>query len=170
MAGIATTAALVLAGLLAWAATAKLARPAATARTFIELGVPAPRALAVAVPVIELATAVTLALAPRAGGVVAAGVIAGFTAFLATRLGSGVACGCFGSAGRDPVSAVHLVRNGLLAALAATAVTAPQPAVPALADIIVVGTAVAIGAVVVALVRVAVDVGRLVGNRLEVSA
>ena len=46
-------AALVLAGLFAWAGVAKLGARRRTTRTFRALGLPAPEALAVAVPIVE---------------------------------------------------------------------------------------------------------------------
>lgn len=174
--GVGTAAALLLAGVFAGAGTAKLRRRAATARTFRALRLPAPGALAVAVPAAELGTAVLLVVAPVAGGVAALVALAAFTAVLvaALRRGDTVACGCFGSAGTDAVSAAELVRNALLAVAAAAALTAgpgvippagavPQlPAVPlpALPAVVLVSTAGVLGLVVIALVRVRVQLGR----------
>jgi uncharacterized membrane protein YphA (DoxX/SURF4 family) len=126
---IALAAALVLAGVLAVAGVAKLRHPAATARDFAALGLPAPEVLAGAVPAAELACAAALVLVPGWGGVAAFGLLAVFTADLAAVVRSGrvVSCACFGAASRAPVSARHLVRNGGLLVLALAAATIGEP-------------------------------------------
>lgn len=112
--------ALVLAAVFVWAAAAKLARPAVTAAGFRALGVPRPAALARAVPVAELGTAVLLVAVPRVGGVVAVVVLAAFTVVIvrAIRQGLVTPCSCFGAVSARPVSKLDLVRNLMLAALA----------------------------------------------------
>jgi uncharacterized membrane protein YphA (DoxX/SURF4 family) len=155
MAGLPYACALVLAAVLVWAGAAKLARPATTAASFEALGVPAPRALARAVPVAELALSAALLAAPRPGAAASLAVLAAFTAVLARALARGTTagCACFGSPSAEPVSASDLVRNGLLAALALTALAAPptDPSLPSPAAATVVLVATAAGA---ALVRV----------------
>jgi hypothetical protein len=166
--GVATTAAWVLAAVLALAGGAKLVRPSATADAFHALGVPAPRAVAFAVAFTELGTAALLLTRPRWGAVTALVLLALFTGFVAVRLrrGTVAACGCFGGSAGEPLSGATLVRNTLLAAAAAAGLGAAEPSVPALPDVLVVGVAVALGAVVHALVDVRIRTGRLWDNRL----
>src|SRR5215211_1376586 len=107
--------ALVLGALFAWAGMAKLlGGRRRTARTFRGLGLPAPERLAIAVPLLELTLAAGLVVIPRPAGIVALVTLTAFSAvvYRAVRSGVTVGCGCFGSAGRGPVSAVELVRNG----------------------------------------------------------
>jgi hypothetical protein len=127
------------AGLLAltfaWAGAAKLGRQEETAAGFADLGLGHAAALARAVPLVELALAVALLAVPAGGGGAALVLLAGFSAVLARALRRGVEvrCACFGRAGGPPLSAAELIRNGLLAALAALAVAAGlEPRVPAL--------------------------------------
>lgn len=113
-----------LAGILAWAGGLKLADRQATAESFASLGLPAPGVSAVAVPVIELAIAVTLLVAPVAGGLAALVLLVGFSVFLAIHLviGTEEPCACFGRARPSPISGRDLARNGLLGVLAALSV------------------------------------------------
>jgi uncharacterized membrane protein YphA (DoxX/SURF4 family) len=136
--GLAYLAALFLAGVLALAGVAKLRDRPGTVRSF--LGLPAP--LATAVPVVELLLAAGLVVLPGWSAAVALAVLAAFTTFLARAVRDGVAapCNCFGSTGGAAVSAVELVRNLLLAAVAVVALTADGPRRPSL---VAVGTAVA---------------------------
>jgi hypothetical protein len=85
---------------------------------------------------------------------VALAVLAAFTTFLARAVRDGVAapCNCFGSTGGAAVSAVELVRNLLLAAVAVVALTADGPRRPSL---------VAVGAAVAAAVAGWVTLGAL---------
>ncbi len=117
-------AALVLAGVLIWAAGAKAIRPRETADQFNDIGLRAAGSLAIALPLIELATAVLLIVSPGWGGVVAFALLAGFTVILVRLVASGrpVPCHCFGGSSTEPVSALTLVRNGCLLALAALAI------------------------------------------------
>lgn len=165
---IGTLAAIVLALVFATAAVAKLRDPIGTTRTFRALRLPSPRRLARAVPVTELALATLLVLRPWIGGLVALALLAGFTIVLAgeVRRGSGVQCGCFGSAGTAPISFVELVRNGQLAALAVTASFAERPTAPDLPSVIAVSSAVVTGLLVLALAGVRRDVGAVWDNRL----
>jgi uncharacterized membrane protein YphA (DoxX/SURF4 family) len=165
---VAASTALLLAGVLAWAAVGKLRDPAGTREGFDRLGLPAPGALARAVPVAELAVAGLLVVAPPWGGTAAFVLLAGFTAYLVdlVRSGRSVPCGCFGSSGQRPVSAVELVRNGLLLLGAAVVVSSGDTLVIELAAVIAVSAAAATAAVVLALVAVKVDVGTVWSVRL----
>ncbi len=126
---LAFAAALVLAGVLALAAVAKIRRPEATAEDFAGLGLPRPAALAVAVPAVELGCAILLVVLPGWGGVAAFGLLSLFTALLVSVIRSGrvVSCACFGANDRDPISVRHLIRNGVLGLLALAAATIPEP-------------------------------------------
>lgn len=128
MAGFAFATALLLAVAFVRAGAAKLARPALTAASFSDLGIPAPHVMAWAVPLSELALAVALVAAPVPGGVGAMVMLVAFTAVVVRALRAGVAapCNCFGSARTEPVSVVDLVRNGLLLAMAASATLAAR--------------------------------------------
>lgn len=127
VAGVASAAAVVVAVVLVVAAAGKLAHRARTVAGFEQLGLPAPAALAWAVPAVEATVAVALLAAPGWGGVAAFALLAGFTAYLAALVRSGrrVACGCFGSSGDRPVSGRDLARNALLLVAAALAAAAP---------------------------------------------
>lgn len=118
----ATAAALVLGAVMVRAAWAKRRSPAQTEADFASLGLVAAGPLAVAVPVVELAVAALLVLTPGWGGVVAAALLAAFTAVLVRVLrnpdGLTPSCACFGGSNRSPVSSRHLVRNAALLALA----------------------------------------------------
>jgi hypothetical protein len=87
------------------------------------LGVPAPRAVAAALPPVELGVAAALVLAPGVGGWAALGLLAAFTAVLARAHIRGVSgsCACFGAASEAPLGRLVFVRNGLLAAVALAA-------------------------------------------------
>jgi uncharacterized membrane protein YphA (DoxX/SURF4 family) len=163
MSEVAYAAAVVLAGLFAWAGVAKLGARRRTTRTFRALGLPSPSALAVAVPVVELGLAVALLVAPRAGAAGALVVLVAFTAFLARAVarGTDVGCGCFGSASAERVSAVDLLRNALLAAAAVVALGAPAPDLPGTAAVVATGAAVGIAALVLALAALKRDVGHV---------
>ena len=73
--------------------------------------------------------AALLVLVPGWGGVAAFGLLAAFTAVLATVIRSGrvVRCACFGASDSDPVSRRHLIRNALLGLLALAAATIAEP-------------------------------------------
>lgn len=122
---LAIVAALILAVVFVVAAAAKLRAGAATAADFASLGLPRPELWATAVPVVELATAAVLAIAPGWGGVLSFALLSAFTTNLALVLRSGrvASCACFGGASTSQVSARHLVRNGVLLALALLAAT-----------------------------------------------
>ena len=166
MADVGYVAAWVLAAVFAWAGWAKLRRPVETARAFAGLGVPAPRPMARAVPVVELVLAVALVVVPPVGGAVALALLAAFTVLIVGTLRSGraVGCGCFGSAAEEPVSFVEIVRNGFLALLAMATLAVPAPRVPSLPSVITVVTASAAALVVLALCEVYRETGRVFGN------
>jgi uncharacterized membrane protein YphA (DoxX/SURF4 family) len=144
--------AILLAGMLVVAAAAKVGTPVDTAATFLRLGLPAPRALARAVPVAELSVATALLAAPRAGGVAATVLLAAFTAVLGPSVarGADVPCHCFGTASRAPVTTTTLLRNGLLIAAGVVAAAfANEPTVPSRAAVVLVSTTALLGAAVV---------------------
>ena len=118
--------ALVLAAVFVWAAAAKVARPDRTAAGFAAFGLPGARALAWVVPAAELLTAFWLVALPRAGGVVALGLLAVFTGVIVAALRRGVSagCSCFGSVSTKPVSSRDILRNVVLMALAGAAMFA----------------------------------------------
>jgi uncharacterized membrane protein YphA (DoxX/SURF4 family) len=163
MAELGYLAALILAAIFAWAGIAKLGARRRTARTFRALQLPSPDSLAIAVPVVELALAVGLVLAPGWAAAGALALLAAFSVFLAraVRAGVDVGCGCFGSAGNEPVSYVELVRNGLLGLAAAVALAAPHPVVPSLAAVLVGGAALAIAGLILALAELKRTVGHI---------
>ena len=81
------------------------------------------------------------------------------------RAGSTVPCGCLGTASKEPVSEVELVRNGLLAVLAVVALFATGRQPPTLGATVAVSTAVVTGVVIVSLVRLRREVGAVWSNR-----
>ncbi len=128
-AGFGYACAFVLAVVLARAAALKALRPADTAAGFAALGVPAAPVVARLVPVAEIGVAVTLLAEPRVGGPAALIMLGAFSVFLARAVKTGVraGCNCFGQTRGQRVSGVDLVRNALLAGLAAAAVLADRP-------------------------------------------
>lgn len=135
MTGLAT---LLLAAAFAAAAIGKLRSPDGFAAT---LGALVPgrvaRPLSRAVPVAELALAALLlsGAAPRAAGLLALVLLAGFSAVLVVlaRRPVPVACHCFGAAA-DAAPPVALARNAVLAAAALLLVAAPPAAAPLTQD------------------------------------
>jgi uncharacterized membrane protein YphA (DoxX/SURF4 family) len=121
---VSIVAAAILALVFVRAGVAKINRPSATASAFEAMSLPAPRALARAVPVLELALAVALVASPRFGGALALVLIAVFSAVLVRAVGTDTGCGCFGAAHTHPVSRVDLLRNAVLGGLAFVAVLA----------------------------------------------
>lgn len=153
---------LLLAGVLAVAGVAKLRDPAPFTRTVAALApAGAVPVLVRAVPVAELAVAGLLLALPAVGAALALAALIAFIGVLATALRQDepVSCGCFGSAGDDPVTAADLVRNALLVAAAAVAMTAGTRGLPSLPAAVAVSAAAVIGLVVVALVRVRLATG-----------
>ncbi len=166
MSDLAYVAAMVLALVLGWAGLVKLRSTTTTAATFEGLGLAAPRALARAVPLVELALAAGLVVAPSWAAPPALALVVAFSVVLAraVRAGATVGCGCFGSARHDPVSWVELVRNGFLATAAVAALWAPGPSVPSVEAVVAGSTAALTAAVVVALA----DLGRRTGHLFSV--
>ena len=87
----------------------------------------AARIAARGVPLIELAVAVALLAAPRAGAIAALATLAVFTGVVGVELAAGrrFACGCFGGAAVRPADGTYLARNALLVAAAAGLVVRP---------------------------------------------
>lgn len=116
VAGVVVGVALLLAGAL------KLASPLWPVQAR-ELG--APRWAVPVVPWVEIGLGSLLAarVVPPLVGVAAAGLLAVFTALLATRLAQGrrPPCACFGSRSERPIGPGSVVRNVVLAALALVA-------------------------------------------------
>jgi uncharacterized membrane protein YphA (DoxX/SURF4 family) len=164
---VGTAAAWLLACILVWSATAKLRTREETRSTFSALGLPAPRALATAVPTAEAVAAVALIVAPPIGASSTVVLLAAFTTLLArhVRRGSTVACGCFGSAGGEPISTADLVRNALLMAAAVVALWG-APEVPSLPAALAVGAAAASGLMLHGLVRLKLTLGVVWRNTL----
>lgn len=168
MSGITSLAAIGLAAVLLWAAGSKLLRPAETAADFRQLGLPAPTLLARLVPIVELATAILLLVAPGWGGVVGFALLAGFTALLIALVRSGrvVSCGCFGSSSTEPVSVVEVARNCLLLIMAASAASSSGLVRPALPDFVVVSTSAVVGLLLLQLLALSRVAGGLFGAEL----
>ena len=116
-----------LAAVFAFAAGAKLADRAATAEGFRALHLRHADRLAVAVPTLELLTAVLLIAAPRGGAIIALVLLLGFSGLLALRLraGSTAPCRCFGNTRTRPIAWTDLLRNGVLAVLAVLTLVLP---------------------------------------------
>jgi uncharacterized membrane protein YphA (DoxX/SURF4 family) len=133
--GLAYVAALLLAGVFAFAGAAKLRDRRGTTQSFRALGLPP--GLAKAVPAVELLLAVGLVVLPGWSAAVALAVLAAFTTVLARAVRDGVAapCNCFGSTGSSPVSVVEIVRNLLLAVVAGVALTTTGPRQPSIAAV-----------------------------------
>ena len=153
--GIGYVAAVVVAAVFAVAGATKLRDPAGTARGFEALGLPRARVLAGFVPVAELSVVALLLIVPAAGAIGALVTLAFFTTFLVGRLRAGVVapCACFGSARRDPLSMVEIVRNLGLMVLSAVALGTDRPVRPSAADLAVVLVPVAVAALVIRAVR-----------------
>lgn len=122
-------AAAVLAVVFAWAAVAKFRAAAETSASFHGLGLPAASLLARAVPIVEVAMAIGLVVAPAVIAWPALALVLAFSVVIARAVaaGSTVTCACFGAApgagdvDARPVSVVELVRNAGLGALAIVA-------------------------------------------------
>ena len=161
---VGSAAALVLAAVFAWAGIAKLTQRERTTATFTALGIPGATLLGTALPVAEVLLAVALVVVPGVAAYAALALIAAFTTFLVRTLRRGVpvACGCFGSASAEPVSAIEVVRNLLLGVAALVATAATGPGIPDRTAALVVAAATAGGALALADAR-----RRTVGGRLR---
>jgi len=155
MEGFGYACAVVLAVVFVRAAVAKAVRPAETTAGFVALGVPSAPRTARVVPAVELILALALLAVPMIGGAAALALLGAFTGFLARALRAGVTagCNCFGQARADPISGLDLVRNVLLGLLAAAALSAEQPVVPAIGAAAVVAAAVVAGGLGLRLAR-----------------
>ena len=161
---IASAAALVLAAVFLWAGVAKLLRRDDTQASFSALRLPAPAALAVVVPIVEIALAAALVLRPAIAAWAALALIGAFTAviWLAIARGIEAPCSCFGTARKEPVSTNEIVRNGMLAGLAVLATAAHGAAGwPGLPQLVIVTVLAALGRVVLAIAEL-----RRGGNRV----
>lgn len=127
---------------------------------------PAPVIAARLLPLVEFALALALLVAPTTGGLLALVALAAFSAILGVRIRAGTTapCACFGTASREPVSSVELLRNTLLAALAVAALAAPNPHRPTLDTIVTVSALTVAGAVTVSLARLRQQVGAVWSN------
>jgi uncharacterized membrane protein YphA (DoxX/SURF4 family) len=163
MADVAGTCAALLTILFGLAGLMKLANRDDTARSFAGLGLPAPRALAWVLPFVEMGLSSVILVTPSVGGWLAVALLIAFSAVLARAIarGSGAPCACFGSARRAPVSTTEIVRNAMLAAVAIVATGATRQSQLTLASILVVGLAVALGRVVLAVLDLRRTTGRL---------
>ncbi len=122
------TSRLLLAAVLAVAALAKLADREGTRQAMVAFGAPRPAAapLALALPLVELAVAALLlpAATALAGALGALGLLLLFSGAIALNLVRGLEpeCHCFGQLHSAPAGPGTLVRNGLLALVAALTV------------------------------------------------
>mgnify|MGYP001034096295 FL=1 len=120
---VARVAALLLAAVFVVAAVAKFRDQPATRRAMRDIGLPNPRLMAVAVPLVEAASALLLLVDPTTGGPCAVALLAAFTTLIAGRLLAGHegGCGCFGAWSTRPPSWRDLARNALLMGLGVAA-------------------------------------------------
>lgn len=169
MTELAQAAALVLAGVFAFAAVAKGRDQVTTMASFRGLGLPAPTIMATVVPLGEVVVALGLLAVPTAMAWPALALLVAFSVVIVRAIASGstVSCACFGggahgAADDRPVSTLELVRNAGLGGLAIVASgvgegSALWPSLPAAVIV----------TVVVALARVgfgAVELRRLGGH------
>lgn len=167
MRGAGYVSAAVLACVFAWAGSSKLRHGDQAAEAFRAMGLPAPMKLSRAVALAELTLALLLLTTPSMGGLLALIVLAAFTIVLGRSIRSGrsVQCGCFGTARQKPVSWVELVRNLLLAILAFGATFATSPVAPSIPEAVLVTSAFAAGAMVIALCDLRREAGAVWDNR-----
>jgi hypothetical protein len=117
----------VLAGVLAVAAVAKVADRRALPGRLRTMGVAPPwdARLAAGLPLVELVVAVALVVAVRSAlpALAAVVLLGGFTVFLASSVRRGVPCPCFGTVrtARATSGSGAILRNGLLMALGVVA-------------------------------------------------
>ncbi len=157
-----SAAALLLAGVFAWAGAVKLVSPVRTTTAFHDLGVPVPALLARAVPVAELAISAALIVAPRTGAGAALVALIVFTAIVlhALRQGRHAGCGCFGAAtSSDELSYVEPARNLFLGLAAVAALWAAELGRPSLAATVAVTSLAVAGAIALGLLRLRQRIG-----------
>lgn len=166
--GIGYLAALILAGVFAFSAVAKLRDPSASRRALRAARVPGSAVIALAVPVVELSVAAALLVRPDVGAVAAIVVLAVFTGFIAYLLVKriDVSCGCFGANATESVSSVDIVRNTFLLFAAFVALQAGAPVAVALEEVVLASTTLAIVVVVLAAMTTRNKLGQLFDNRL----
>ena len=159
---LSSAAALVVAAVLLCASVSKFVRPAATARSFRDLGLRAPSLSGRLVPATELSIGLCCLVRPRLGAWLAFALLVAFTAILVpvVRSGRTVNCGCFGGTGAAPVTGTTLVRNGglMVGALIATESSGLAGGLP---TALVASGAVASAAMVLTLLDVRQTAGRL---------
>ena len=167
MRGVAYPSAAVLAAVFFYAGASKLKDPRAAGASLRSFAVPAAAVTARVLPLVELGVAIALLVVPVVGGVIALVALSAFSAVLAARIhaGSTVPCGCFGATSQEPASAVELLRNALLAALAITAMFASGPRLPTLEATVTVSALTIAGIVTVSLGRLRQQVGAVWSNR-----
>ena len=155
MGEVGSAAAVLVAAAFAWAGATKLARPEATAQAFRTLNLPAVAPAARALPLLELAVAAGLVMAPRAGGMAALVLLMLFTVLLVRAIAAGATtgCGCFGAVADEPVSVLDVARNCLLAAGAVAALGAPRLVAPSVPAATLVGGAALSGWLLLSLAR-----------------
>jgi uncharacterized membrane protein YphA (DoxX/SURF4 family) len=131
--GIGYTAAVALAAMFLIASFSKLGAPQESAAGFAAFGLPAPKLLAVVLPIVEIGLAILLLIIPWLGGAIALGILTLFTAVLVNALRHGIAapCNCFGTnASNKNISWFEVARNGILMLGAFCALFATKPIRP----------------------------------------
>lgn len=161
--GVASIMAAAMATIFVVAAVTKLRSPDTTAAEFTRLRLPAGPVLARVLPPIELATAALILIRPQAGAVVATGLLMAFTAVLIATIRSGlvVSCGCLGSVSRKPVTPATVARNLVFVAMTAMAASTPSLVIPDLASVMVSATAAVVIVLVLQLMTLRQELGRL---------
>lgn len=141
--------AVILAGVLLWAAVAKFRDRAGTAAGFEQLGLPRADVLAIVVPMAEVATAIGLVAVPGWGGVVTFALLAAFTVVLVTTIRTGrlVPCRCFGGTSDAPVTWGHVLRNAGLMVMAVFASVNDRLEWPSMLDFVVAIALLGVGAI-----------------------
>jgi peroxiredoxin len=128
MGGVQWAARVVLAAVFVLSAASKLRDRAGTRQAARELGAPSSLAgpISVVLPALEVTIAALLlpATTARAGGIFAVVLLVALSAVVAANLRRGrrPVCRCFGQLSSEPIGPGTLVRNGLLAGLAAVVV------------------------------------------------
>lgn len=125
-----------MAGVLVWAAVAKLRDRRGVVVAFRRLRLPSPELLSVVVPVWELAVAVTLLARPSVGAVAAAGTFGLFAVLIPSWSDEDgrFRCPCFGAAGSEMASRAAVARNVVLLGLSVMAAGTRRLVVPTAAD------------------------------------
>lgn len=159
--GLGSMMAVALAAVFAIAGGMKIHR--SSAPDMRRLGLPLPRVLALVVPIIEVATARTLLIAPRWGATSALVLLMAFNAVLVHTIRSGrtVSCGCLGSLTDSPIGWTTVFRNGVLGLMALFAMQAGTLSAPSpVAFVVFIGFVLA-AAVIGQLIASWQEIGRL---------